>query len=219
MGFPACPRRQQLLGYMAMSTTLPWLNACTPRTPLTIAMHPWIGYETLSLASEFGWLPEEIQWVKTENLGASIAALSKNEVDAACITLDRLLVHRAAGHPLQAALVFDISAGADVVLCQPSIESASQLNGKRIAYENNALGQLMLAILLERAGLEANAVHAIVCPPEAQLAAWQAGEIDAAITYEPVASLLRRAGARQLMSSRDVPDTVIDILEIGRAHV
>ncbi len=200
---------------MALSAAFPALHACARHDPLTIAIHPWIGYETLSLAREFGWLPDQIEWLKTDNLGASTDALSKKQVDAACTTLDGLLACREAGVPLQAVLVFDISAGADVVVCQPDIETPTELNGKRIAYEDNALGQLMLAMLLERAGLEHAAVRPVVCPPEMQLQAWQAGEIDAAITYEPVASLLRRAGARQLMSSREVPDKIIDILAVN----
>ena len=44
--------------------------------------------------------------------------------------------------------------------------------------------------------------------------AWRAGHIDAAITYEPMATLLQREGAVRLFDSRQVPDTIFDVLAV-----
>ena len=36
------------------------MSGCSRRDPLRTGIHPWIGYEPLYLAEEFGWLPETI---------------------------------------------------------------------------------------------------------------------------------------------------------------
>ena len=194
--------------------TIPWLAACGPARPLAVGIHPWIGYETLYLAREFGWLPASVELAEGKTLGDSQSALQAGRIDAACLTLDEVLVARAAGVPLAVALVFDVSAGADVVLARSNVRSLADLAGKRIGLELNALGALMLSRLLAAAGLPASAVTLLDLPPDRQLEAWRKGEVDAVVTYEPTASLLMREGARRLFDSRRIPDTIFDVLAV-----
>jgi len=56
-------------------------------------------------------------------------------------------------------------------------------------------------------------------PPDRQLAAWHAGEVDVVATYEPTASLLKREGAVQLFDSRQMPDTIFDVLAVRQDRV
>lgn len=192
----------------------PWLAACAPDRPLSVGIHPWIGYETLYLAREFGWLPPAVSLVEGRSLSDTQAALQAGRIDAACLTLDEVLVARAAGVPLSVALVFDVSAGADAVLARPDIAAPAALAGKRIGLEQNALGALMLSRLLAAGGVSATAVTLLDLPPEKQVDAWRKGEVDAVITYEPTASLLQREGALRLFDSRQVPDTIFDVLAV-----
>jgi NitT/TauT family transport system substrate-binding protein len=55
-------------------------------------------------------------------------------------------------------------------------------------------------------------------PPAKQLDAWRRGEVDAVVTYEPIASALTYEGARNLFDSRQMPDTIIDVLAVRRDH-
>lgn len=192
------------------------LPGCAQSATLSVGIHPWIGYETLYLAQEFNWLPSETRFLPGKVASDSLVALTAGRVDCACLTLDEVLRGRAAGLPLSIALVFNVSAGADVVLARSAIRQPSDLAGKRIGYEKNALGALVLHGLLSAAGLPPSAVRLVDLPPDRQFSAWQQGEVDALITYEPTATRLRRVGARQVFDSRMMPNTIFDVLAVRR---
>ena len=189
-------------------------GACTRNPTLLVGIHSWIGYESLFLAQAFNWLPVEIKLQEYTVAGNSLAALQAGQIDAACLTLDEVLRARAADVPLTVILIFDVSAGADVVLARPEITQLADLAGKRIGVEQEALGALVLDRLLKEAKLPKSAVTVIELPPDRQLAAWQTGEIDAVVTYEPTASFLLKEGAQRLFDSRQMPDTIFDVLVV-----
>ena len=212
-------RRAFLARLMVLASSPVWLMGCARSRPLSVGIHPWIGYESLYLAREFGWLPPGVNLHEGKVASDSMASLQAGQIDAAALTLDEVLQVRAAGVPLVAVLVFDVSAGADMVLARPGIDTLKQLAGKRIGVERSAVGALMLAKTLEAAGLFANDVTVLDLPPDRQLAAWHAGEVDVVATYEPTASLLKREGAVQLFDSRQMPDTIFDVLAVRQDRV
>lgn len=199
------------------------LVACSRNAGVTVAIHPWIGYEPLFLARDFGWLPERVKLLETANASASLKALETGAADAAALTLDEMLSARVAGLNLTAVLVFDVSAGADVVMARPAIAATADLAGQRVALEHSAVGELMLTKVLETAGLTRDEVVLLDIPPHQQVEAWRDGQFDAAVTYEPAASQLQKLGAQRLFDSREIPDTIFDVLAVrrerlGRAH-
>lgn len=212
------PRTRLIAGLVVATAALVLLliAARSPQKTLTVALHPWVGYEALYLARDLKWLPDTIQLRDVKTLDESLAALKSGQVDAACMTLDEMLRARADGIPLSAALVFDVSAGADAVLARPQIKRLSDLAHKRIAYDRNALGALVFEILLEAAKLSASDVIQVDLPPARQLEAWKRGELDAVITYEPMVTKLLREGAHSLFDSRQMPDTIINVLAVRR---
>ena len=215
-GLKQLNRRRFIASFSALSGALglPWLVGCSSAEPVQVAIHPWIGYETLNLANEFNWLPRSVQFTVTKDLGASAEAIRTGQVDAACLTLDEVLGLRGAGVPLTVAMVFDVSAGADVVLARTEIDTLPKLAGARIGIEQNALGLLVLSKLLEAAGLPQSEVKVVNCPPDAQLDAWRKKLVDVVVTYEPNATLLQREGAKRIFDSRQIPDTIIDVLAV-----
>lgn len=190
-------------------------NGCA-EPPLAVAIHPWIGYETLFLAKEFGWLPPEVSLVEGETASSSLTALKLGRVQAACLTLDEVLRARAEGIPLVVVAILDLSAGADALMVKPEIRSLAELARRRIAVERSALGEFMLYKILAHAGLAREEVEVIDIPVGSHLAAWQAGVIDAAVCYEPTVSLLGSAGAVRLFDSRRLPETILDVLAVRR---
>lgn len=190
------------------------LPACMFGGRLKVGVHPWIGYETLYIAENFGWLTDSVELVKQKNASNSLAALSNGELDAAALTLDEVLSAREQGVPLKVVMVFNHSVGADAVLARDGIQQLSELKGKRIAVEKTAVGALMLAKLLQISGLQENDISVLDIPPDSQLEAWQQGVIDAAITYEPVASRLERQGGERVFDSRALPNTIFDVLAV-----
>ncbi len=190
------------------------LAGCLDAPPIRVAIHPWIGYETLPLAQQLGWLPASVQLTETRDLGDSAKALQTGRVDAACVTLDEVLRLRAAGMAVTVVLVFDVSAGADVVMARPEIDSLAKLAGRRIGFEGGPLSTIILNKLLKEIGGDRSTLRIAKVPPESQLEAWRQGTLDAVITYEPNATLLQREGAHRLFDSRNIPDIIMDVLAV-----
>lgn len=191
------------------------LTSCASFSPLTVASHLWPGYEFIFYAQHQGWLnPEELHVVETASASESLQALVDGRVEAATLTLDEVLRGREQGLPLTIVLILDISAGADVLLVQPDIKDLAQLKGKRIGVETSALGELMLNRILGQAHLLATEVHVVPVTFDAQLAAWRAGQLDAVISYEPLAHQLEDLGAERIFDSRQLPNTIFDVLAV-----
>lgn len=191
------------------------LSGCGPKPELKIGIHPWIGYETLHLARDLRWLPPEINLHEGKSADDSIKALSSGTIDAACLTLDEVLRVRAAGVPLTILFIFNISSGADVVLARPKIKTLGDLAGKPITVENSALGALMLEKLLEAAHLDKDALTVIDLPVgQQQIDAWREKKVDAVITYEPTASLIRAQGGKNIFDTRQIPELIFDVFAV-----
>lgn len=209
-------RRHALAALCLLPAMSAGLAGCSRAEPLRVALHPWIGYEALFLARALGRLAPSVQLHETAQSGESLAALRDGRADAAGLTLDEVLRARDGGLDLTVALVFDVSAGADMVLARPPVVSLPDLQGRRVGLERSGLGDLMLAKALELGGLPPEAVTWLDVPPSSQVQAWMAGEVDAVVTYEPTASALMRLGAQPIFDSRRIPDTIFDVLAVRR---
>lgn len=196
------------------------LGGCRDREqPIRLAYHPWIGYETLLLGSQFHWMPPSASLVRLGSASLSLAALRRGEVDGAALTLDEVIRARLAGMDLVVVMVFDVSAGGDALLVGQGIDSLEELAGTRIGVELGGVGEMLLDRVLARAGLDWGDVTIVDRSADRHLSAWHAGELDAVVSYEPVASRLRAAGARQLIDSRDFPDLIFDVLAVRRERL
>ncbi|SFX65697.1 ABC transporter substrate-binding protein [Marinospirillum alkaliphilum] len=205
--------RRQFLRFLAASSLLAGLPACSRPPGLRIAGHVWPGYEFMFLARDEGWLDERlVNLFETSSASASLQLLSTGQVDAAALTLDEMLLAREQGIPLVAVLVCNISVGADKVISRTA-RKLQDLRGQRIGVETTALGQLILNKTLAAAGLNADEVKVI--PVDAtDSGPWHAGELDAMITFEPLAGRLLREGGIELYSSRYFPDSIFDLLTV-----
>jgi len=207
--------RRQFIKMSSGFFLVPFLTSCDPVKPLIIASHVWPGYDLMFLAQKQGWQTDpNLQLLTSLSATDSISMLSSGQVDGAALTLDEVLLARAKGISLTIVLVFDISAGADVVLSRTPLTKLSDIKGKRIGVETTALGALMLHKLLEAADLEQNNVTVINLDINEQLEAWEKNQIDILISYEPVAGKILATGATSIFDSRQVPDTIFDVLAI-----
>jgi NitT/TauT family transport system substrate-binding protein len=205
-------RRHLLLACLGLSLT--GLLGCYRPEPLVrVASNAWVGYEPLFLARELGYLEgERLRLVESSSNTTNLLALATGEVEAAALTLDEFLVGREGGLPIRVILLFDESAGADVVMARPEIMTLADLRGRRIGYEQTAVAALMLAKLLEVAQLTPRDVVKVPLNADRHLAAYRAGEVDALVTFEPHASRVARSGARRLLDSSRFPGIFVDVL-------
>ena len=194
-----------------------FISACqwVDDQPISVAAHVWLGYEPMFLARNEGWLDKkQVQLLETRSATESIQALMDKKVDAAALTLDETLKVRAMGLPLTVVMVFNTSAGADMLVAEQSIKKLSDLKGKRLAFEGSSLSDVMLVHALHQAQLTMQDVKLVKLNVDQHYSAWQAGQADAFITYEPVATLLLADGAQRLFDTRQIPNTIVDVLVV-----
>jgi NitT/TauT family transport system substrate-binding protein len=213
--------RRDFLAAASGLTVVAGLSAFTGCTAtaepgLRIATNPWIGYELLYLSRELGQLENTgVRLVELLSNTDSVQALAAGTVDGAGLTLDEALAARAAGLDLKIVLVFDFSAGADVLMARSGINQLAELKGKRIGVEQTGVGALMLDAALQRAGLVAADVRVIGLTVDQHLAAFQNGQVDALVTFEPIAGQVAAAGGQPLFDSRAIPGSIVDVLALS----
>jgi NitT/TauT family transport system substrate-binding protein len=209
--------RRRFLAASAL-TPLVLASACSEPSPLTrVGSIIWIGYEPLFLARDMGLYDSDaLRLVEMPSNTANLMALATGDLEAAALTLDECLLAREGGLDVRAILVFDYSAGADVIMSRPGIERLEDIRGKRIGVEETAAGALMLAKLLEAAGLAPNDVVKVRLTADHHEQAYLAGEVDVLVSWEPYASQLQAKGAHRLFDSSRFPGLIVDVL-VARA--
>lgn len=210
-------RRSFLRLSIAAGMAAAGLTGCDRAQPIHFGVHPWIGYEPLYLAEDFGWLTESVSLAKGAAADDSMAGLVNGTLDGAALTLDEALRVQDAGKDVVVVGVTDVSAGADVIMVQPFIQDLSELRGRRIAVELSGASGVMLVKTLERAGLSRGDITEVGLPVSEHLDAWRRGDIDASVCYEPTASKLENLGGNRLYDSSDLPETIFDVLVVTRA--
>lgn len=206
---PSRQRRHLLAGAL-----LPWvLGACRSRSePMRLAGQPWPGYEPMFLARTLGYMPAGVELLESDSARETIQLTYDGRVEGGMLTLDEVLRLRDQGVSLQIVLVFDVSRGADMLLGRPGMRDLASLRNQRVGMEDSTLGTLMLTLVLEKAGLQRKDVSVQPIPYDQHESAWDRNHVDALITYEPLAGRLLARGARRLLSTRQLPDAVFDVL-------
>ncbi|UQB42327.1 ABC transporter substrate-binding protein [Thiomicrospira microaerophila] len=210
--------RRQLIRFSALLplAALATLSGCSQKETLNVAGHIWPGYEFIQLAQNFGWLnSKQISLIDTRSATETMNLFRQGKIDAAKLTLDEVLRLCVEGIELEVVLIFNISLGADVVISRPDITEPYQLEGKRVGFEKTALGAVMFNELLKTAQLSLEQVTPVNFTIDDHHQAWLRSDIDALITYEPVASqILQQQGGFRLFDSRKMPDMIFDVLVI-----
>ncbi|GGY56193.1 hypothetical protein GCM10011297_31200 [Bacterioplanes sanyensis] len=192
------------------------LLACsTPEPPLRIGSNVWPGYEALYLARHHGHFNKlPIKLVELASASDLMDGIRNGQLDGGGLTLDEVLLLASEGIDMTIVALCDISAGADVVMARPGINNLAALAGKTIAAETTAVGAVMLAGALRQAGLSEHQVRIVHMPLADQLPAYQRGEIDAAVSFEPFKTHLQQAGAQVLFDSRQIAGDIVDVLAL-----
>lgn len=188
-----------------------------PLSPLRVGTNVWPGYEPLYLARSLGFLdPDDIQLVELRSATDTMQLLRSGDLEAAALTLDEALDVAQDGFDLGIVLIMDLSRGGDVLLARPGIDSLPALRGKRIGVESSAVGAIFLDGALEAAALPVEAVDIVPLKVDEHERAYRQGAIDAVVTFEPVATRLRQAGAVTLFTSAAIPERIVDVLVVRR---
>ncbi len=216
----AQPTRRRFCALACASLVLP-LAGCMrgPETALRIGTNVWIGSEPLYLARELDMLdPAAVQLVEYPSASEVLRAFRNQAIDGMVISLDELYGLASDGFKPRIVLVADVSHGADVVVGRPGMRTMHDLKGKSIAVESSALGAFVLSRALAVNDMQASDVNVVHLESNEQLAAFEKGQVDGAVTFDPYRGQFMQTGAATLFDSRRIPGEIVDVLAV-RASV
>lgn len=191
-----------------------------------------IGYQTFPsgdlIVKNNRWLEEalpdhNIKWVKFDS-GADVnTAFVADELDFGA--LGSSPVARGLSEPLnipyQVAFILDVAGDNEALVARndAGINSIADLRGKRVGTPFASTAHYSLLAALNQNGLSPNDVQLIDLQPQAILAAWERGDIDAAYTWLPTLNDLRKTG-KDLITSRQLAaegKPTLDLAVVSRA--
>ena len=212
------PNRLYAIALLAVAVVL---GGCMrgPEPALRIGTNVWIGSEPLYLARELGRLdPQTVQLVEYPSASEVLRAFRNQAIDGMVISLDELFALAVDGLQPRVILVVDVSNGADVVVGRSGMRTMRDLKGKSVAVESGALGAFVLSRALALNGMQAADVNVVHLESNEQPAAFEKGEIDGAVTFDPYRAQFLKAGGRALFDSTQIPGEIVDLLAV-RASV
>jgi NitT/TauT family transport system substrate-binding protein len=215
-------RAGKQLCVLACITLLLALSGCMrePETALRIGTNVWIGSEPLYLARELGRLdPAAVQLVEYPSASEVLRAFRNQAIDGMVISLDELFGLAVDGFQPRIILVVDVSHGADVVVGRNGMRTMKDLKGKSVAVESSALGAFVLSRALAVSGMQASDVNVVHLESNEQTSAFEKGQVDGAVTFDPYRAQFLRDGAKTLFDSKQIPGEIVDLLAVRASAI
>ncbi|ERG69155.1 ABC transporter substrate-binding protein [Segniliparus rugosus] len=169
------------------------------------------------------WLEEalpayNIKWTKFDS-GADVnTAFLAGEVDFGSIGSSPVARGLSAplNIPYQVAFVLDVAGDNEALVARDGsgVNSVADLRGKRVGTAFASTAHYSLLAALAKAGVAPDEVRLIDVQPQASLAAWQRGDLDAVYTWLPTLDELRKSG-KTLLTSRALAESGKPTLDLG----
>jgi sulfonate transport system substrate-binding protein len=194
-----------LLVSLTMGTTTVVDAAPAKTTELRIATQPAPLYAPIFIAKQKHWLEDELRKDGiTVKWSSFVAGPPENESFAAgqqdigFIGDTPVIIARAAGLDTRivGTAVIGPKALALVATRKSGIKTLADLKGKRVAVTKGSYAHHLLYLLLQKAKLNADDVKLIHLPPAYLVNAFNHGDVDAAVTWEPFLSKIEENGTR-----------------------
>jgi NitT/TauT family transport system substrate-binding protein len=185
---------------------------------ITIGFCTWIGYAPLYIAQKKGFFEKygvkpTLTIIEDESQYAS--AMYSGSIQGLGNVLDREVIHYAKGTPETVVLAMDESSGGDGIIASGDIQTVADLKGKTVGLDKASTSYFFFLTVLANNGMQESDVTISDMGADAAGAAFLAGSLDAAVTWEPYLSEANtREGGHVLVSSKEVPGTIVDVLTV-----
>lgn len=217
------PRRASIgLAILLALVSLMLVSGCgrqqTSSEPFRITINTWVGFAPLYLAQEKGFFKkhglQNVEIVKMDDAAARKSSMEAGRIEGYASSVDNWALDSAHGVDGKIVMAFDESAGGDGIVAKNNIKTLSDLRGKTVAAQPGMPGQFLLFHLLRKAGLSSGDVKFIEMDSDKAGAAFVAGKLDAAVTWEPWLSKASTAGGHILASTKDNRGLIVDVLVV-----
>jgi NitT/TauT family transport system substrate-binding protein len=189
--------------------------------PYKVGFNAWIGSIAFFVAKDKGFFKDEGLDVQTRSFsspGDGLNPLLTGDLDAVLSTADSVItvLDKAPGQ-LKVVYLTDTSAGADAIIAKQDISDARAMKGKKVAATLGQCNHLLLQKALQKAGLTEKDIQLVNMNPDDAGAAFAAGKIDAAATWEPW--ITKASGDKKghvIFSSKETPNLILDVLAVSK---
>jgi NitT/TauT family transport system substrate-binding protein len=179
-----------------------------------ISSSTWTGYAVIYLANSKGiWKNHglDVNFKVVEDPNDRFIAMAAGRLEGMATTVDTFARQQSAGVPAVEIFPIDASVGGDGILASKSIKTVADLKGKTIAVNQGSVSEFFLAQVLQANGLSLKDVKELNMKSGEAGAAFVAGRVDVAVTWEPWLSKAKaRADSQVLVSSKQYPDLIVD---------
>jgi NitT/TauT family transport system substrate-binding protein len=183
---------------------------------LKLGHSTWVGYGPFYIARDKGFFKEEgvdVELVIMEDTPMKMGALMAGQLDLVASTVDEFPIYMKPGIGLRYVMAVDNSKGGDGIVATKDITTVEGLKGKKVAFEQGSVSQFFLNALLKDAGLSQSDIEPVNMAATDAGVAFAAGQVDAAVTWEPALSQGAKAeNGHILLTSADKPGLITDIV-------
>lgn len=149
-----------------------------------------------------------------------IGAIVAGQLDANSQTLIDTVLSVAEGSDQVVVLVNDNSTGNDKIIAKAGINSVADLKGKVVSVEKGTVDHYLLLIALKKAGLKSEDIKIEFTTTQKAAEDFAAGKVDATAVFAPFTNTaLKKAGSKELTSSKDFPGAIADVLVFRREFI
>jgi NitT/TauT family transport system substrate-binding protein len=217
--------------FIGLSTIAGCGNQSEPEKPIAsnningvkIGFSAWPGWFPWQVSQEKNIFQENkvdvnMKWFDSYN--ESITALNTGAIDANSQTLGDTINSIASGKDLVVVLTNDNSTGNDKIIVSEQIKSVKDLKGKKVAVEEGTVDHFLLVQALKRVNMTTKDLQLVPLETSKAAEAFATGKVDATAVFAPfTTTALKRAGSRELFSSKDFPGSISDHLVFNRKFV
>jgi len=184
------------MGAVAAAAAMASASAGAQETAVAIGLSGWTGFAPLTLAKEAGIFKKNRLDVSLKKIPQKDRhlAIASGDVQCAATTVETWVVWNANGVATTQIFQLDKSFGADGMAVRNGVARIADLKGKTVAASAPGTAPYFtLAWFLKKNGLSVKDVRVVNLEPQAAANAFVAGagELDAAMTYEPYLSSVR----------------------------
>ena len=187
--------------------------------PIKLGMSTWLGYAPLYLAKEKGMFQKrglDVEVVVIESPADRRAAFAADRIQGFATTVDTHVMTAAAENPIavKQVLALDDSHGGDGMVAKKEIKAVQDLKGKTVAAQLGAgASYFWLNYVLSQNKLKLSDLKMVDMKAGDAGAAFVAGKVDAAVTWEPWLSRAKDTPfGHVLLSSDKTPGIIVDSL-------
>ncbi len=187
----------------------------------SIGIVTWVGYGPLFVAQEKDFFKDEgldIDIKIMDGPGQRESAYLSGSLDFFPNTPDAFAIFATQGTKGKMIMPMDESAGADGLVAKKSIVSIADLRGKKVGFQSGITSHFFLLYLLDKAGLTGKDITQENLGAGEAGAAFVAGRLDAAVTWEPWLTKARELPeGKVLATSKDTPGLLVDVLMVSES--